>query len=157
MAKVQNREPVRSILIDAPGRPGSRTFYLQARLSTGDLTTILLEKAQAIIIVDQIDTLLAHIARAYPAVSVMSSVTPSVMAGEPPVLHATDTVLFRAGQFALQYDVSNDLVCFQVSELRGIGQGEPQFCRWWASRQQLSALGEMTRRVVQNGLAAQME
>ncbi len=151
MAK--DREPVRSILIDARGAPGSRTFYLQAQLSSGDRKTLLLEKAQAIIIVDQIDSLLAQLTRDYPSAPAI----PSTAAAEAPVLHSPDTVLFRAGQLALQYDPGRDLICFQVNELRGIGQGEPQSCLWWITRQQLSALGETTRRVIQNGLAAQME
>ncbi len=100
-------------------KPVRRTFYLQSHSSSGGLATILLEKAQTIIIVivGQIDTLLEQLTHAYPAVSAMSS----VMVGEPPVLNSPDSVLFRAAQFALEYDARSDLVCFQVSELRSLG------------------------------------
>ena len=146
-------EPIRSIRIEAPGAPGQRTFYLQAQLSGGDFVTRLLEKAQAMIIVDQIDSLLGQLARAYPTLPTLSM----MQIGEFPALSDPEPVLFRAGQFALQYDPARDLVCFRVSELRGVGQGEPQSCQWWITRQQVSAFGEMARQVIASGLAARME
>jgi uncharacterized repeat protein (TIGR03847 family) len=160
-------EPVRSLVLDAPGAPGHRTFYLQAQLSSGDRTTILLEKAQAMIIVEQIDALLNQITSVYPATPAAAGV--SAQPAQPAemvetvemALHQPEPVLFRAGQFALQYDPDRALVRFRVSELRGVDQGAPQVCLWWVTRQQLSALGEMTRRVLRRGLdrdfAAQTE
>ncbi len=160
---VKDSEPVRAVRIAAIGVPGQRTFYLQVESRSGDLVTRLLEKAQAIIIVDQIDTLLEQIERIYPAVPASADVLP-MLDGDNLVLHdAGDPapVLFRAGQFALQYEPERDLIRFQVRELREIGQGKPQSCLWWATLQQVRTFGEMTRQVIRSGitpgLAAQTE
>jgi uncharacterized repeat protein (TIGR03847 family) len=142
-----NTPPVRSITIDALGVPGNRTFYLQAQHQAGDIVSILLEKAQAIILIEAIDSLLDELRRRFPGLDFG-------MAGQAPALLYPEPVLFRAGRFALQYDADSDLVGLEIVELKGVGQGEPEMLSLRATRQQMRALGAHTRRVVQGGLTA---
>jgi uncharacterized repeat protein (TIGR03847 family) len=141
-----NTPPVRSITVDALGVPGHRTFYLQAQHQAGDIVSILIEKAQAIILTEEIDRLFDEVRR-FPGLEPLVS-------GAAPALRSPERVVFRAGQIALQYDVDADLVGLEIVELRGVGQGEPERLSLRATRQQMRALGEHTRRVVRAGLAA---
>jgi uncharacterized repeat protein (TIGR03847 family) len=145
--KATAMQPVRSITIDALGAPGHRTFYLQAQHQTGDIVSILLEKAQAILVVEEIDRLFDELLQRFPRL------VPG-MASQAPVLRYPERVMFRAGRFALQYHVDADLVDLEIVELRGVGQGEPERLSLRATRQQMRTLGEHTRRVVQGGLTA---
>jgi uncharacterized repeat protein (TIGR03847 family) len=145
--KAANRQPVRSITIDALGVPGNRTFYLQAQHEGGGIISILVEKTQAIIIIEEIDSLFDELLRRFPRLD-------PGMAGQAPALRYPERVTFRAGRFALQYDVDADLVDLEIVELRGVGQGEPETLSLRATRQQVRTLGEHTRRVVQRGLTA---
>jgi hypothetical protein len=67
-------------------------------------------------------------------------------------LQHPEPVMFRAGKLGLQYDADNDLVRFDVAELRGVDQGSPAVLRVWATRQQVRALGEQAQRVARAGL-----
>ncbi len=142
-----NTLPVRSITVDALGAPGNRTFYLQVQHQAGDIVSILLEKTQAIILIEDIDRLFDELRRHFPGLE-------PLMAGVAPALRSPERVVFRAGQIALQYDVDSDLVGLEIVELRGVGQGEPEMLSLQATRQQMRTLGEHIRRVVRGGLAA---
>jgi uncharacterized repeat protein (TIGR03847 family) len=142
-----NLPPVRSLTVDALGVPGHRTFYLQAQYRAGDIVSVLIEKAQAIILIEEIDKLFDTLRRRFPGLEPM-------MAGKAPALRLPERVVFRAGQIALQYDADSDLVGLEIVELRGVGQGAPDRLTLRATRQQMRTLAEHARRVVQSGLTA---
>jgi uncharacterized repeat protein (TIGR03847 family) len=133
--------PVRSITVDAVGVPGARTFYLQAQFDDGKLVTLLIEKAQALILAEQIDNL-------FDEFTPRNSPLPAQM----PELHYPKSVLFRAGKMGLQYNADVDLVGFDIAELRGIDQGTPAVLRLWVTRQQMRTLGRHAQRVAESGL-----
>jgi hypothetical protein len=121
--------------------PGMRTFYLQVEQGDGQRCSLLMEKTQALMLADQIEDCLEGLSRRYPQlIPVRPLNTPALRGPEP------ESVMFRAGHFALQYNGE--------AELRGIDQGTPAVLLVWATRQQMHALADQARRVARSGLAS---
>ncbi len=136
---------MRSITVDAVGKPGARIFYLQAQLEDGKLITLLLEKTQATILAEQTATLFDDLAQRNPPL-------PLPAPAQTPELQHPEAVLFRAGKLALQYNADVDLVGLEIAELRGLDQGKPAVLRLWTTRAQMRALGSQAQHVVRSGL-----
>ncbi len=143
-------QAVQWITVEAVGDPGARTFYLQSRRADGGLVSLLLEKTQAMILAEQIDTWLSTLVRPDHPPRADGRL-------QPPDFQPPEHVMFRAGRLALQYDEDADLVRFEVDELRGIGQGTPQTLRLWMTAEQTVALGKQARSVAAAGLPIGME
>lgn len=142
-------QSVRAITVDAVGMPGMRTFYLQVEQGDGQRCSLLMEKTQALMLADQIEDCLEGLSRRYPQlIPVRPLNTPALRGPEP------ESVMFRAGHFALQYNGEADLIGLEISELRGIDQGTPAVLLVWATRQQMHALADQARRVARSGLAS---
>jgi probable phosphoglycerate mutase len=136
------KEPVsvQSIVVDAIGEPGARTFYLQAQHGENEMISVLLEKTQALMLADQADTLLRQLGETQPEL-------PGLTDTEIPRLIAPEKTLFRAGNIGLQYDKASDRVKLELTELRGVDQGTPDMLNLWITRSQLKALGTHARDV----------
>lgn len=151
--------PVKGIVIDAIGQPGSRVFYLQAEVQPGEsherhggqdgqdagpignFLWILLEKTQAMEIAGQVEAVFSE-----------SALQPTEDL-ELPALREPESVLFRAGKLAVKYDKDADLIDLEIEELRGEGQGTgtTQSVRLRATRQQMYNLSRHASAVVQRG------
>jgi hypothetical protein len=70
-------------------------------------------------------------------------------------LHEPITPRFRVAQMGLGYDDSSDMVILVVQELilSEEPDEQPQVARFWASREQLRALGQQATRIVKQGRA----
>jgi probable phosphoglycerate mutase len=140
-----SRAEIRSaiaITVDAVGEPGSRVFYLQ--IQHGDdahapqVTTLTIEKTQALMLAERIDQLFAGGIVAPPPEATGDLLTP-----EP--------VTFRAGNFSLQYDQTQDRGVVEITELLGADQGTPRTLTVWATRGQLSSLSAQAKQVASRG------
>jgi probable phosphoglycerate mutase len=132
--KIDEIRPVKTIMLDAIGEPGHRTFYLQVAGEQIDPVTFVLEKPQAAMLAAQIYDLLSG---------------QEFQAAELPALIAPERVMFRVGKFALQYD--SDQACLTLEAMPGTGQETPRTFRLWVTFQQVKALADHTLQVVQRG------
>lgn len=140
-----SRTEIRSALtitVDAVGEPGSRAFYFQVRhgddANAPQVTTLAIEKTQAMMLAESIDTLFAG-----------GIVAPSPEA--PGELLTPEPVAFRAGKFSLQYDQSQDRGAVEITELLGADQGPPRTLTVWATREQLSSVSAQAKHVASRG------
>ena len=140
-------EGVLSITLGAVGQPGARVFYLQVVSLSSGVQSLLLEKAQALLLAEQIDVVLNALAKQDSALSVSAGST-------APALQPPTAIVFRAGSFGLQYDPVADLVALEIFELLGENQGTPDSLIVWATRQQLRTLSDTAQRVARRGLAS---
>jgi uncharacterized repeat protein (TIGR03847 family) len=139
-------QAVRAITVGAVGVPGVRTFYFQVEQGDGRLYSLLMEKTQAMILADQIEDFLKGLSQRNPHLAPFAPLN-------APALREPESIMFRAGHFALQYNGEADLIGLEISELRGIDQGTPAVLLVWATRQQMHALADQARRVARSGIA----
>lgn len=131
--------PVRTLVIDAVGTPGNRVFYLQV---TGDgeasePISLVIEKTQATMLAARIEDFLTP-----------QGVTE---AGDLPTFTEPQRVMFRLGQFTLQYSQDNDLVQLTLTEMLGADQGTPRTLELFTTRLQLKTLADSALRVAARG------
>jgi probable phosphoglycerate mutase len=130
--------PVHSLAVEAIGVPGQRMFYFQAQHGEDQVTTLDIEKTQALLLADEIDKLFASGLEA-PALD------------EPVPLREGQSSVFRAGKIALQYEQNDDMIMIEFTELLGAEQGTPRVLKVWCTRQQARTLGEQARQVARRG------
>ena len=117
-------DPPERFVVGAVGRPGHRTFYLQAR--RGDvLVTVALEKAQVAVVADRIGALLEAVRRAGLEGAAEAVPTPTATA---PVADATSNTepssdleepveeAFRVGTITLGWDPDEHVVVVEARE-----------------------------------------
>src|SRR2546425_2107864 len=98
-------DPVDRITADAAGRPGGRTFYLQAR--KGDrLVTLLVEKQQVQLLAASVVEILARLGR-----ETGEGPPEEEMGLEEPV-----TPAWRAGRFSISFHEERDLILLEAEE-----------------------------------------
>ena len=68
-------DPPDRLVIGTVGQPGERTFFMQAR-SAGQLTSVVLEKAQVAALAERLDQLLDEVLRASGGTSSVPAVAP---------------------------------------------------------------------------------
>lgn len=118
-------DPPDRLVVGAVGRPGHRTFYLQAR--RGDvLVTLGLEKAQVAVVADRIGALLEAVRRAglegaaeaIPAPTATAPVgdVPSTSAEASPGLEEPVEEAFRVGTITLGWDPDEHVVVVEARE-----------------------------------------
>jgi probable phosphoglycerate mutase len=133
----QERLVVASLTLDAIGSPGERVFYLQARgTDQREPITFILEKAQALLLAEQIEALLSE-----------SDLVPA----ELPALSAPDKIVFRIGRIGLEYESDRSRLRLTLTELLSEGQGVPRQLSLIAAPEQLIALARQARQVAQRG------
>jgi probable phosphomutase (TIGR03848 family)/uncharacterized repeat protein (TIGR03847 family) len=136
----KDNKPVQSIVIDATGEPGARTFYLQAILQPDEKVSFVLEKTQAILFADEADSILNGQPESAPAERV-----------EVAALQEPEQTLFRIGKLGLQYNNSIDLFDVEVIEMLGKDQGTPEVVHLWITRPQLRVLADHARTIARSG------
>lgn len=160
--------PVSAIVADAVGRPGQRTFVLQARRGA-DMATLIMEKEQVAALATSILQLLEELEKEradLPAVEEEDAV---------PSLREPIEPAFRVGQLGLGYDERQDLMVLIAQaipdadqEEEDLDDGPPgppgppspgtvedevddQKARFYATRAQMRSLSEHALQVVAAG------
>jgi uncharacterized repeat protein (TIGR03847 family) len=129
--------PVDDIITNATGRPGERTFYLQAIKGDQNITLIV-EKIQLQSLVVAVEQFLAEIRQQDPSLPDASSLYEE----EEMLLKAPLEPLFHVGTFGLGYDTSEDLVILILREggLETVETDDSSIVKVWCSRSQIRRL-----------------
>jgi uncharacterized repeat protein (TIGR03847 family) len=140
-------DPVSHITAGALGKPGERTFFVQAERGL-DRVTLLCEKEQVQALTEAVDEMMENLQREFGVVpEKVAPVDEVKMSVREPV-----EPLFRAGAMALGYDAGRDRVLLVVQE--AVGEEEerdPREVRFYASRAQMQALSAYARDIVARG------
>ncbi len=157
--------PVSAIVADAVGRPGQRTFFLQARQGS-DMVTLIMEKEQVAALATSILQLLEELEKGR-AESRADLPTEEEEVSVPSLREPIEPA-FRVGQLGLGYDERQDLMVLiaqAIPDAGEEGQGlaaehpsetsvspdpEPK-ARFYATRAQMRSLSEHALQVVAAG------
>lgn len=140
--------PVDRITADAVGKPGARTFYIQAR--RGDaLVTLIVEKQQVQLLASSVLDLLASI-----GLETGAGPDEGSMDLEQPL-----EPRWRAGRLSIGYEQDADLFLLEIEELQPeleedaqvLLQEDPDIVRLLASREQMLALSRHAAAVANRG------
>jgi uncharacterized repeat protein (TIGR03847 family) len=154
--------PVSAIVADAVGRPGQRTFFLQARHGA-DMATLVMEKEQVAALATSILQLLEELEKEradLPAVEEETAL---------PSLREPLEPAFRVGQLGLGYDERQDLMVLIAQAVPEVDEEEQDLAadpvssetvededndpkaRFYATRAQMRSLSEHALQVVAAG------
>ena len=138
--------PVTRITVGVVGRPGRRSFFLQASTSSR-LVTLKLEKEQVFALAKAIDEILENLEQ--------REIHHTSDAKEPPIsdLHLEEPVepAFSVGQMGLGFDESAELIVLVIQGIPLEEGEEPQVARFWASPEQMSAVSRLAKDIVAQG------
>ena len=140
MSRVEiDLNPVTHIITDAIGKPGERTFYIQA-WQEDHVVSILVEKVQIQTLAIGIEQFLTELATRYPDLPQASE----EFVEEKMHIHPPVDPVFRVGELGLAYDADQDLLILVAREVQseGIDPEEAGVARFWCTRSQLRALGK---------------
>jgi uncharacterized repeat protein (TIGR03847 family) len=144
-------DPVDDIGAGAFGRPGERTFVIQAR--KGDaLLSVLVEKEQVRLLATEATQFLDKIAEEDPEETIAGMATGAVTEDEP---------LFRARLIGIGYDPERHLVLIELRELANddeedsqpppLDESEGHIARFYATRAQVRAMARNGVQAVESG------
>jgi uncharacterized repeat protein (TIGR03847 family) len=144
--------PVDTIVADAVGEPGQRTFFLQGRMGR-ELVSVMLEKQEVNNLALSVLQLLEELEERFPDLPPTARSYKALRA-EPPVEAA-----FRVAQLILGYDESDDMVWVIAKALIVDDSGsvidpdddQVPAVRFVATRSQMRALSEHALEVVASG------
>lgn len=140
-------DPVTHITVDAIGRPGHRTFYLQAQRGL-DKLTLTCEKEQVQALADAIDEMLANLEKQF---GLTHDKEPDLDEAAMMIREPVES-LFRVGSMGLGYDENRDRILLVIQELLGEDeQRDPLEVRFFASRTQMQAMGAYARSMLARG------
>lgn len=156
--QVFNFDAPERFVVGTVGMPGERTFFLQAR-QRGQLTSVALEKAQALALAERIDQLLDEAQARDPEVPIPAEAGVSVSDVAP--LDAPITEEFRVGAMALGWDEANLRVVIEAhaateepTEVPDIGDDSidgPDTLRVWLEPSYARGFADRARSVVSAG------
>jgi uncharacterized repeat protein (TIGR03847 family) len=107
-------DPPERFVAGSVGQPGDRTFYLQA-VSTGRVTSVVLEKFQVSLLAERIDELLDEVLRRTSGDVTVPAAAPAALKDDGP-LDLPLTEDFRVGAIALAWDSDGDKVVIEAQE-----------------------------------------
>ncbi|MCB0114989.1 MAG: DUF3090 family protein [Caldilineaceae bacterium] len=139
---------VNNIVADAVGKPGQRTFFLQARQDRRT-ATLVMEKQQVAALAASILQLLEELEEKHPDLTMSSLMAPERL--EEPMDPA-----FRVGQMGLGYDENQDMMvlvaqALVVDDEETISEDDVPRARFYATREQMRALSEHALEAVASG------
>ena len=145
MAQQIELNPTTHLTIGTIGSPGQRTFYLQGGLGA-DIISLIVEKEQASILVDSLETFLKELEEKHPAITrdAEESIMQDMRLREPV------EGLFRVGNMGLGYNEAGDQIVLVAYELVD-EEDEPNVVSFWATRSQIRLLAKHTREIVASG------
>lgn len=140
---------VSTIVADALGKPGQRTFFLQARQGR-QTATLTMEKQQVAALAASILQLLEELEEKNPDLT-MTSITVQDLRLEEPIDPA-----FRVGQMGLGYDENQDMMVLVaqavvVDDEETVSEDDVPRARFYATREQMRALSEHALEAVASG------
>ncbi len=140
-------DPVTHITAGALGRPGHRTFFIQAERGL-DRVTLLCEKEQVLALAEAIDEMLENLEEEFGLARHEGlKVDDVAMSIKEPV-----DPLFRVGAMGLGYDANRDRILLVAQEvLDEEAEADPREARFYATRAQMQALSIYARGVVEKG------
>lgn len=131
--QAEHLERITALTVEAIGPKGNRVFYFQAaQENESEPFTFIIEKAQALQLASQIETIIDPVATR--AAQLLAFVQP-------------EKIVFRVGQVALEYDLEQARLHLTLTELLGEGQGTPRQSHMALTPEQALALAEQARRV----------
>jgi uncharacterized repeat protein (TIGR03847 family) len=142
-------ERVSTIVADAVGKPGQRTFFLQARQGR-QVATLTMEKQQVAALAASVLQLLEELEEKNPELTLRP------VSGRDLHLQEPLDPAFRVGQMGLGYDENQDMMVLVAQALvvedESIGtvQDVPR-ARFYATREQMRALSEHALEAVASG------
>ena len=135
---IENEEifgPVDNITTDAIGKPGERTFFIQAA-QQNKVITFIIEKFQIQTLAIGVEQFLSDLATRFPDLKEASAdYDESKMRIYPPV-----DPLFRVGELALTYDAENDYLILVAHEVSQGEEGASRVMNILCTRSQILAL-----------------
>jgi len=145
-------DPVDFVTVGTIGPKGRRVFHLQAGRGR-QVVTVIIEKQQAQALSEAVSEMLDDLREKYRvAPEAEVDLSRWDMSLREPI-----EPLFRVAQMGLGYDADRDLVVLVAQELvvedEQMVTPDPRVVRLWATREQVRALAEHTRRVVKQGRA----
>ncbi len=147
--------PVDTIVADALGEPGQRTFFLQGRMGR-QLVSLTLEKQEVNNLAISVLQLLEELEEKYP------DLTPAARSPRSPHVETVFEPAFRVAQLILGYDEDEDRIWLIAKALVTDAAGaviDPEdervpAARFVATRSQMRALSEYALEVVASGRPA---
>ncbi len=145
MAHQIDLNPASHLTVGTVGAPGQRTFFLQGSRGTQTISLVI-EKEQAILLGDSLETFLEELNRKHP---------PSTREVSEPVwtdmrLREPAEELFRVGNMGLGYSENDELIVLIAYEMVEEGE-EPNVVSFWVTRAQVQALINHITDVVKQG------
>ncbi len=139
-------DPVSRITAQAVGKPGQRTFYIQARRGR-ELVSLIAEKEQVRALAQAIDKLLEDLSEKNP---LLSSSDDLLLASDMSLEEPLES-RFRVSQMGIGYDAERDMVVLILQGVREDEASDAPTARFSASRQQMRALSQHASGVVSQG------
>ena len=145
--------PVASIIADAVGEPGNRTFFLQAR-SGADLISVVMEKQEVGSLAISVLQLLEELENSYPDLPQTSSHQHALYPEQPM------DPLFRVGQLSIGYDEDDDMIWLvakalmvneETNEIVDPNEDDVPGVRFVADRDQMRAMSEHALEIISQG------
>ncbi len=138
--------PVTRITVGVVGRPGKRSFFLQASQSS-IVVTVKLEKEQVFALAQAIDEILENLEQ--------REIRRTSDTKEPPIsdlsLEEPLEPAFVVGQMGLGFDEGADSIVLIVQGIPEEQEEEPQVARFWASPEQMRAVSKLAKDIVAQG------
>jgi uncharacterized repeat protein (TIGR03847 family) len=145
MAHQIELNPLSLLTVGTIGPPGQRVFYLQGSRRT-ETISLIVEKEQMSVLADSVDSFLDELEEKHPAETRDSeeSVLQDMRLREPV------EALYRVGNMGLGYNETVDQIVLVAYELVDEDE-DPNVVSFWATRAQMRALVQQTRKVVSAG------
>ena len=140
-------DPVTHITAGAIGKPGQRTFFIQAE-QKGDVITLLCEKEHVQALAEAIEEMVESLEEKFGVLRLQDvKVDEAAMTLKEPM-----DPLFRVGAMGLGYDAGRDRILLVVQEaLAEDEERDPREVRFFASRAQMQMLSAYARDVAGRG------
>ena len=140
-------DPVTHITAGAIGRPGHRTFFIQAERGLTRVT-LLCEKEQVLALAEAVDEMLQNLEEEFGLARHQKlEINEEAMAIKEPA-----DPLFRVGAMGLGYDANRDRILLVAQEvLDEETETDPREVRFFATRAQMQALSIYAHGVVEKG------
>jgi uncharacterized repeat protein (TIGR03847 family) len=115
-------DPPERVIVGTVGQPGERTFFLQAR-GPGQLTSVVLEKAQVAALAQRLEELLDELVRASGGTAPVPAVAPADLDDSGP-LEQPIIEEFRVGALGLGWDPEAERVVIEAQGMTDAGDDD---------------------------------
>lgn len=141
-------DPVTHITAGAVGKPGQRTFFIQAEKDL-ERVSLVCEKEQVQALADAVDEMVANLEQEFGlARPDLVRIDESAMQVKEPA-----EPLFRVGAMGLGYDANRDKILLVAQEALSEEEAErdPREVRFFATRTQMQMVSQYAREIIGKG------